>query len=1085
MKKILNLRVCFALLLAVTPLVSRGTVFFSDNFTTGLDTTNKASIPGPGPNYPYTYTSFDIAAAKGATTNDVFYPSQGFFHAGLNGNTTSGFWEYQACFAPAGSTNAVTLTTNGDYIEYSVTFTNISCLMNNPNGTSGPPQLWLGLYNSFGNLPLQGQLSSSGLLNDSSSPYANGNCASWEGYASQITSNCVASGSTIGSACSIFTRPIQNGTTGASSHQDLVCFPANTGSFKEPVGTQYVITPATSFNLASNGLYTLVERITLVSNACVTVSNALVDANNNIVVSQATTNIVGAGYLTSTFDGMAFGALAKNTSSLLEVNITQIKVQGVVTPYNGNPIIVTQPANATCPSGAACVFSAQCNGVGLTYQWYRNGTKMTDGGNISGSSGSIPTGSFATLYINPVGAGDVESGANGYYCQFSNPTQLYGTLSTNTTTNSLTLGTVHNLTWSGSGSVWNLGVTADWNSSQVFNYGDNVTFDDTGASLNPAVSLSGSYLSASSVTVASANAYTLAGSGNFAGPGYLMYKGNATGCGLLVMNGNFSYTGGTIVSNAAADLILSQYAALGSGPVTLAKAGGTMELTVAGNSGIGVQGTVNVNDNFVFLVDQAGSYGGVLLGNMTGTSGKALAIVPAGTFASTATNCRVRLYGDATVYNGNLNLSDSTIQWACYEPDGSQVYNGVISGPGSLYQRDAGTTYLNGANTYTGGTYPTTGIIALGLNSNPTSGTVINGPLGAGPLSLSTELPGISGTGQLIASGGARTIANSIVYPTGTNNLTLLIGGTNALTLSCATINLAGVDGVGFGYTASPPGSPTNRIFQVTNTALTTISGSIADGALAGYGLTKYGNGVLSLTGTESYTGPTYVTNCGATLGGALWINGTLSSSVVTVQSNGVLSGTGTISSAVNVATNGYIGGGASSIGTLNLGSTLTFSNGGAIFRVNHSGLQADKVSVAGTINNVGAGTIVVTNVGAALVPGDTFTVFNKAVTGGSTMIVTGAGVTWTNLLASASNPGQIQVLSTNRVAISGVVTNSGTNLFMSWPPNDTGWLLQSNSVSLNTTTNWITIPNSNTTNNFTVTINHARTNVFYRLISQ
>ena len=71
---------------------------------------------------------------------------------------------------------------------------------------------------------------------------------------------------------------------------------------------------------------------------------------------------------------------------------------------------------------------------------------------------------------------------------------------------------------------------------------------------------------------------------------------------------------------------------------------------------------------------------------------------------------------------------------------------------------------------------------------------------------------------------------------------------------------------------------------------------------------------------------------------------------------------------------------------------------GGGFFRVN--GSSSDLVSVTGTLVNTGTGTITVTNLGAPLTAGQSFTLFNKAVSGGNTMTVTGGGVTWTNHLA-------------------------------------------------------------------------------------
>jgi len=60
--------------------------------------------------------------------------------------------------------------------------------------------------------------------------------------------------------------------------------------------------------------------------------------------------------------------------------------------------------------------------------------------------------------------------------------------------------------------------------------------------------------------------------------------------------------------------------------------------------------------------------------------------------------------------------------------------------------------------------------------------------------------------------------------------------------------------------------------------------------------------------------------------------------------------------------------------------------------------------------------------------------------------------------------------------------TFSGSTLTLSWP-NYPGWLLQSNSVGL-ASTNWSIVPDSGNATNFSITIDPAMTNVFYRLVS-
>jgi hypothetical protein len=223
------------------------------------------------------------------------------------------------------------------------------------------------------------------------------------------------------------------------------------------------------------------------------------------------------------------------------------------------------------------------------------------------------------------------------------------------------------------------------------------------------------------------------------------------------------------------------------------------------------------------------------------------------------------------------------------------------------------------------------------------------------------------------------------------------------------------------------------------------------------------------LNNTETYTGPTTVSN------GTLQVNGTLdTSSAVTVCLNGILAGTGTVNGAVAVQTNGTIAPGADAIGTLALGSLNLAGN--MRVRVNRSGFASDKTVGTGSLNNTGAGTVLVTNTGAALQPGDAFTLFNKAVVGGDNLMVVGAGASWSNRLA---DDGTIVVSSTNPPVMGTML--SGPTLTLGWPGYP-GWLVQSNSAGLAATSNWFVVPNPGNVTTLDITVT-AQTNVFYRLV--
>jgi autotransporter-associated beta strand protein len=457
-------------------------------------------------------------------------------------------------------------------------------------------------------------------------------------------------------------------------------------------------------------------------------------------------------------------------------------------------------------------------------------------------------------------------------------------------------------------------------------------------------------------------------------------------------------------------------------------------------------------------MEGTGTQGAVLLGTLTGTPGASLTIYESSSMG------RLRLYAPFT-NSLNINISSygyvwnknnigtpypTTLQFAPYNTNASQVYNGVISGDGQIIARNSSGSEVifNNTNTFMGYQYLGAGDpnvsfvlsqcnVGIGTNSI-TNGTpalngtnVVSGPLGVGEvmLAVETSASSSSSSGTLFASGGARTLHNLIQYLAGTNMFTFRISGSNNLTL-------AG----GLELTA-PDFSFTNRIIEVDNTALTTESGVIDDGLLTaghGYGCpititSSNALGTLVLSATNTYTGPTTVSN------GTLLVNGLIGTNTVAAVTvaGGTLGGSGTIRGPVTVLPAGTLAPGTSAIGTLILSNGLIL-DGNLLFKVNTSlsPLQSnDEAVVSGTLINGGTGTLTVSNLGttASLVAGDKFTLFNKALTNGLALTVAGGGtgVTWTNNLAK---DGSISVASITvaRPVITGMVISSGTNLVFS-----------------------------------------------------
>jgi autotransporter-associated beta strand protein len=287
-------------------------------------------------------------------------------------------------------------------------------------------------------------------------------------------------------------------------------------------------------------------------------------------------------------------------------------------------------------------------------------------------------------------------------------------------------------------------------------------------------------------------------------------------------------------------------------------------------------------------------------------------------------------------------------------------------------------TYFNGPNTYSGGTTPAQGIIAFGLSSSG-SPTVTSGPIGTGPLLLNLDSSSeLLASGMIEASVPDVTIANAIQCVSGTNNLTLQVGGSNNLTLA-GPFTLNGNDGL-------TTNTITSRYVQATNSGLTTISGVISDGG-KNYGFGSVGIGVLALNNTETYTGPTVVSN------GTLLVNGQIGSGAVTVATNATLGGSGTINGAVTVLNGGNLAAGDQTIGTLTINNTLTFQAGSTnIVYVNGSGNSSKVAATSETY----AGTLDPVITSGTLTAGQNFTIFSGSATGNFTVAGTpGPGLSW------------------------------------------------------------------------------------------
>jgi hypothetical protein len=191
------------------------------------------------------------------------------------------------------------------------------------------------------------------------------------------------------------------------------------------------------------------------------------------------------------------------------------------------------------------------------------------------------------------------------------------------------------------------------------------------------------------------------------------------------------------------------------------------------------------------------------------------------------------------------------------------------------------------------------------------------------------------------------------------------------------------------------------------------------------------------------------------------------------------LKGSGSVLGQLNALANSVVNPG-DTIGTLTVQSNVTL-NGLLQMELNRTNVQTADRLISTTGSVAASGTLTVTNLGPALVAGDTFQLFSQPVSGFATLNLPDVSPNaWVNLL---TNNGTIYVLATSPTNLA--IQFTAGNLTLNWPSDHTGWRLQvqTNDVSQGLGTNWTEVADATTTNQLTVPINPESKSVFYRLV--
>jgi fibronectin-binding autotransporter adhesin len=368
--------------------------------------------------------------------------------------------------------------------------------------------------------------------------------------------------------------------------------------------------------------------------------------------------------------------------------------------------------------------------------------------------------------------------------------------------------------------------------------------------------------------------------------------------------------------------------------------------------------------------------------------------------------------GTLTADSVILGTAGSSVQ---FNHTGTTTFSAAVSGNGSLTKTGAGTTILSGANTYTGGTMVSGGVLqgdTTSLQGNITNNAAVNfnqaangvytgamggtGSLtktGAGTLELTGTNNYAGGTtvtagtlqGDTTSLQGAITNNAAVNFNQAANGVyTGAMGGTGSLTKTGAgTLELTGTNNYAGGTTVTAgtlQGDTTSLQSAITNNAAVNFNqatNGVYTGAMGGTGsLTKTGAGTLELTGTNNYAGGTTVT-AGTLQGDTTSLQGNITNNAAVnfnQAANGVytgaMGGTGSLTKTGAgtlelTGTNSYTGGTTVNGGTLQ-GDTTSLqgditNNAAVSFNQAAGGTYAGRISGTGSLAKLGAGTLLLT----------------------------------------------------------------------------------------------------------------------------
>ena len=546
-----------------------------------------------------------------------------------------------------------------------------------------------------------------------------------------------------------------------------------------------------------------------------------------------------------------------------------------------------------------------------------------------------------------------------------------------------------------------------------------------------------------------------------------------SGTGTAIITGSNTYTGGTTISagtlqgtttslqgNITNNSVLAfdqsihgTYTGIisGSGSVQKSEVGTTTitgSNTYSGGTTIfagTLRGTTtslqgNITNNWILDFNQSttGTYTDIISGSgMVTKSGTGTAIITgSNTYTGGTVITAGTLQGTTTSLQGNIT-NNSVL---AFDQSTTGTYAGIISGSGYVQKSGIGTATITGDNTYSGGTTFSSGIVKISdIDTTRNLGTGVltfnGGTLQTTATLSSARSVALSGAGTINTDVGTTTTLSGVI--SGANALTkegtgdLVLSGTNSYaggtTFSAGIVKVSDIDtnlgtgGLTFNGGTLQVTATLSSSRLVTLTGAGTINTDVGQtttlsGVINGTGaLTKSGTGDLILSGTNTYSGGTTVSE------------GTLEGTTTSIQGNVVdnsnlefnQGGDGTYASVIS-GSGALVKDGA---GTVTLTGVNTYTG---VTNIRDGVL---KLGVGGSIANSSSINLVGGSFGVS--PGHSGTIVLESLNGSADMdlgdntLQVSSG-TYSGVISGTADPGVVKT-GTGTLTLSSVNTYSGT----------------------------------------------------------